>query len=183
MYLLPDAIFYEFKSCIERLFSVEFTERLKKLSLVCQDREYGIFALRFWVDCPRSLNSENNGCRPKTKWRNVDEFSEFLEIICFKKTPRRPPSLAEFRAAKSFMKSEGIDDILFTSDRWFNQGIYDRKGSVRNALAKFPEGLERTIATLYIIANAKILCRSKDSTYSHLPLLLGDKWSTRVINL
>lgn len=184
VYMMPDNIFYSFQECLNRLLSPSYLAKIDSLVAQCRQRQYGMFALRYWIDCRRSLSLSDLQDRTLTHWQDAEQLRQYLQLICAeKKWTRTPPSLAGFRSARAYMQDVGIQDILITSDRFFSKEIYDPYGSIGMALQEFKSGPERLIATLYVIANARVVCRSKDSTYSHFSALLGDKWSKKFLDL
>ena len=185
LYQIPDPIFQSLRSNLMELLSRDFLQKIERLTDFCQGIDYAVISMRFWIDCPSSFHIEDLGTRLAINWSNKDEFEKMLRSVENWKIGRLPPSVTALCSIRQYIRKLGINNVVLMSDRW--SGINFYSGQIRkleNILStEFHSGIERQIANMFVIAYSKFLGRSKDSTFTHLPLLLREKWSIKIIDM
>jgi hypothetical protein len=184
LYQIPDPIYDSLQSRFRRLFSSEYLQKIDQLTDVCRGLRYAVISFRFWSECVPTFRIDSFIDRVDANWTTLTDFEDVCQAIISAKWPRLRPAASALRSARDFFRGNGIDNIILMSDRW--QGASFCVGTARiindAVLANFPAGIERQLANMFVIANATFFWRSKDSTYTHLPILLSEKWSIRIID-
>jgi hypothetical protein len=185
LYQLPDRIFFSLQNNLTSLFQQNFLDKLQRLANMCRTINYAAISLRFWVECPSSLSLDVPDVRLSTNWKGQQEFAQAIKSIEHTKWPRLRPAAQALKNARQYIGHARIGNVILMTDRWDGTNYYSgATGKIRECLeTEFPAGLPRLIANMFVIANSKILVRSKDSSYTHLPLLLSDKWSISIIDI
>ena len=182
LYLLPDPIFDELRASLWSCLHADFAVRLSELAGMCKQVDYATFSLRYWIDCESVFELVSPIQKINPRWTTAGEFDSVQESIAHHKWARMAPSLSALRAAKGFVQELGLKEYFFLADR-FNQSVLATPGleEIRLCVEAFSPGLERAFAKMTVSAYSKVLCRSNHSTFSHLPLLMNDKWKIRVL--
>jgi hypothetical protein len=185
LYQLPDGVYLSLQKGLLEMFSGEYRSRLSQLTAICRNLRYAVISFRFWSECEAAFWIHSDTTRLNLNWNTPKEFEGVCDSITRSKWLRVRPSRASLRAARSWLREQNFDNVVFMSERW-NGATFclGKADTVRDAvLTGFAPGLERQIANMFVIANASALWRSKDSTYTHLPVLLGPKWGLRVLDV
>jgi hypothetical protein len=184
LYQMPDPIYDSLQAYYLQLFSRDYMLKIHRLIKVCRSVRYAVISFRFWRECVPSFRINSFIDRVDVNWVTLTNFEEFCESIVGAKWPRRRPSRSSLRGARELLRKSRIDSIIFMSERW--QGASFCVGAAKAisdaVLSDFTPGVERQVANMFVIANAATFVRSTDSTYTHLPILLSDKWSVRILD-
>jgi hypothetical protein len=167
------------------MFSKEFLIKIARLRDLCKQFSYAAFSFRFWHELGANFNTENGASRLRVNWRNQHEFYEMgIVSLTRHKWNRLPPSSCALHEVRTMLETRGVKNFVFMSERWKSSSVYigDVAALKKSVGNMFESRLEKEIANMFIIANARYLCRSRDSTYNHLPILLGGKWAIDVID-
>jgi hypothetical protein len=184
LYQIPDPIYDSLRAHFLRLFSSEYMARIHRLTEICQSMRYAVISFRFWSECVPAFKIDSFINRVDVNWVTPTDFDNFCNSVAGSKWPRLRPSVAALRSARELLHRNGIENVVFMSDRWHGASLcVGEATALRDAvIANFAAGIERQIANMFVIANSSIFWRSKDSTYTHLPILLSAKWSMRIVD-
>jgi hypothetical protein len=185
LYHMPDNVFYDLQARTMKVLSNEFISKIERLVSVCKRVSYAVIVLRFWTECRPTHDVVNSDSRLNTRAEDHETFSDMLKSLTSKKWPRIPPAVHAVREVRKWIDDSGVKSVIMTSERWGTKNFYSGETrEIRETHERlFESALEKQIANLFVAANAKILCRSKDSAFSHIPVLLNDKWALHVIDI